>query len=692
MPALAVIKGTMLAPGISHNGRLYTPENIAATVERMQARIADPDALPIVMRTHHHARDNARLIVGRVRGVKVAPDGSARYEGFLYDTAAGRDMLALTGTADNGCPPAFRNTSIFGYWDSKVIDYEGEPVETGPYLDIDAIDFTAFPGVPAARIDSVTPAATAAAGESAAEGRSLVTESLGAPAVTVTETLPDTTVEVTMPEPSSTAPAWEAKYSAQDKRDMLKAGHAIKNADGEPSYPVKDEDDLKAAIKAVGRGGADHDAIRRHIMKRAAALSLSKLIPDNWNADGSLKAGESTAGAGTRLTAASECYGPQGSSGFSISAYNGPLTVSVSAYDGIAPGDLPVIARAAMAAACDALTALDPDTDGDFDIDGAPASDSDADTTEPTGAAERDTVSADDDMESRYQVTAAATESGGVNISVTPSPAAVARAVARRKAAAAEAAPPSEPAPDQPVPAPAPPAVQPDPAAETTAPATPEQETVMTDTTKAEETAQPATGISAADLAAAAAPLIESAVAKALEAQAAANAPAPTADTAPPAVPAQPAAPAQETAPPAPARALTAEDLSALATVIATAVAEAVKPAAAAPAEPAAPAAPAAESTPAAPAQETAAPAVDLKQVAAEAARMAIPDILAAYGVPARKGFVAGEHSAKAQQPTPQELWDRRGEVWDQFIPHAPAAVQQQPGVTAAAPAAPAAA
>ena len=74
-----------------------------------------------------------------------------------------------------------------------------------------------------------------------------------------------------------------AKYSTADKQAALKAGHAIANANGDPSYPVKDKEDLKNAIAAVGRGSADHDAIRQHIIKRATALGLASLIPDNWD-------------------------------------------------------------------------------------------------------------------------------------------------------------------------------------------------------------------------------------------------------------------------------------------------------------------------------------------------------------------------------------------------------------------------
>ena len=76
----------------------------------------------------------------------------------------------------------------------------------------------------------------------------------------------------------------KAKYDTDDRKSM--AGHEAMN-DG--SYPIADRADLGNAIHAVGRGGADHNAIRRHVIARAKALGASSEIPDNWNADGSLK-------------------------------------------------------------------------------------------------------------------------------------------------------------------------------------------------------------------------------------------------------------------------------------------------------------------------------------------------------------------------------------------------------------------
>lgn len=75
------------------------------------------------------------------------------------------------------------------------------------------------------------------------------------------------------------------KYNADDRKRMAGNGHAMEDG----SYPIEDAEDLDNAIHAVGRGGADHDAIRRHIIKRAQALGLSERIPDNWAGDGSLK-------------------------------------------------------------------------------------------------------------------------------------------------------------------------------------------------------------------------------------------------------------------------------------------------------------------------------------------------------------------------------------------------------------------
>jgi hypothetical protein len=77
----------------------------------------------------------------------------------------------------------------------------------------------------------------------------------------------------------------KAKYNADDKKRMAASGAAMPDE----SYPIEDEEDLDNAIHAVGRGGASHNAIRKHIITRAKSLGKSSMIPGNWAADGSLK-------------------------------------------------------------------------------------------------------------------------------------------------------------------------------------------------------------------------------------------------------------------------------------------------------------------------------------------------------------------------------------------------------------------
>jgi hypothetical protein len=74
----------------------------------------------------------------------------------------------------------------------------------------------------------------------------------------------------------------KAKYSAEQLRDMLKAGHAMKGPDGKPDYPIGDEEDLENAIHAVGRGKGDHSKIRAYIKNRAKEMGKISKIPSYW--------------------------------------------------------------------------------------------------------------------------------------------------------------------------------------------------------------------------------------------------------------------------------------------------------------------------------------------------------------------------------------------------------------------------
>lgn len=98
----------------------------------------------------------------------------------------------------------------------------------------------------------------------------------------------------------------DARVAELAKADLSAAGRKKAAASGaampDGSYPITTKADLRKAIKAVGRGGIDHDKIRAHIVKRAKALGLEALVPDSWNPDGSIK--DATTGAVTAETVA----------------------------------------------------------------------------------------------------------------------------------------------------------------------------------------------------------------------------------------------------------------------------------------------------------------------------------------------------------------------------------------------------
>lgn len=57
-------------------------------------------------------------------------------------------------------------------------------------------------------------------------------------------------------------------------------------------FPVRNRDDLAKAIRAVGRvQPATEEArakVRRYLIKRARELGVADMLPENWNADGTL--------------------------------------------------------------------------------------------------------------------------------------------------------------------------------------------------------------------------------------------------------------------------------------------------------------------------------------------------------------------------------------------------------------------
>ena len=74
--------------------------------------------------------------------------------------------------------------------------------------------------------------------------------------------------------------ALKAMYSEDERDEMAKGGMAL--PDG--SYPIKDEEDLKNAIMAIGRA-KDPEEAKMHCMKRAKELGKEDMIPESWTSD-----------------------------------------------------------------------------------------------------------------------------------------------------------------------------------------------------------------------------------------------------------------------------------------------------------------------------------------------------------------------------------------------------------------------
>jgi starvation-inducible DNA-binding protein len=70
-----------------------------------------------------------------------------------------------------------------------------------------------------------------------------------------------------------------AEFSPAQRKNLAKKGEAL--PDG--AYPIRNEGDLKNAIKAFGRAkSSERGEVKKHIIKRARALKKSDLIPETW--------------------------------------------------------------------------------------------------------------------------------------------------------------------------------------------------------------------------------------------------------------------------------------------------------------------------------------------------------------------------------------------------------------------------
>jgi hypothetical protein len=398
--AIAHITGTALRPGVSRNNRWYTKETIAKAVARAQERIAGGEKPMVMLTVHPDGPIDAAGISASLTGMSLDEAGNARFTAAIADTAAGRDMAALADTSD-GQVPHLRNVSIRGNWLGivrKVRGPEGGIVETGSDLELDGLEFTPAPGVQGAQIDTFAWAGSD--GQTETDERVLIAESVEA-AVTFTETAGDGQEGTPDGPPDGVrealalfvgAPLTEADSAtpAISKRGSGTTGGGRVWAD--PGYQAdkKQRYDITTKAKALtgwryinqaSKASKYNSAqlkrikgrIRAALAKFGVKAAASTESAAGWVFDAPCQVPEAL------TDAVAEWYGgdPAHAGSWSVSASNGPVNLNMSSYS-MDPADLDVILRAAAAAACDALKALDPDMGGDVDVPGV-GSNSDTD-------------------------------------------------------------------------------------------------------------------------------------------------------------------------------------------------------------------------------------------------------------------------------------------------------------------------
>ena len=385
---IATVSGTALVPGVSKNGRLYSKEAIARAVQRAQERIAE-GSQPLTMLTHHAADDDSLRVVGAVRSMTLAEDGSARFVADLADTEHARSILSLV----SGDAPYLRGVSIRGAWVGKVRRERGpngDMVETGD-LELDGLDFTRKPGVPGAGIDSIEVAGGKP--RETDDGRTLIYESAEALVTIIEDAETSGPVERAPVVPEDVREALRATLGTRpslvieaDTPALSKRGSGLSGAGkvwADPGYQADKKQRYDLSSKATAKSAwsyinqADNakaytpnqlKRIKGRIVKALKRFGVT-VAAEGWTIDPAFLVTEAVA----------EYYGdPDMCGSYSLSASNGPTNICVSGY-GLDPADLEEILRAACEGACRALAALDPDMDGDVDVPGADAEDTDDD-------------------------------------------------------------------------------------------------------------------------------------------------------------------------------------------------------------------------------------------------------------------------------------------------------------------------
>ncbi|MGH7743287.1 MAG: DUF6582 domain-containing protein [Candidatus Dormibacteria bacterium] len=327
-------------------------------MKRAQARIA-VGTTPLAMLTFHAAGDDSTAIVGRVTNMTLDEDGSALYEADIADTTYGRTIASLVDSSDG--QPYLRGVSIRGAWLGQVKrkTVNGQLVEYADDLDLDGLDFTRSPGVNGAGIDSVT-LKSALPHESTGD-RTMIYESVQEARVdAVTETVDEAIEEKGAPALKSGKPAAAPTPGASSYADPGYQDDKAKR------YPLDTKAHALAANSYIGQQknaklytAAQLKRIKDRIRKALTKFGVQVDTKEGWLISPAVAVSE----------AVTEDAWPNEPGSFCVTISNGMVNISVSSYC-VDPADLELAARAAMEGACQALAAIDPDTDGDIDTDG----------------------------------------------------------------------------------------------------------------------------------------------------------------------------------------------------------------------------------------------------------------------------------------------------------------------------------
>lgn len=199
----------------------------------------------------------------------------------------GGDIIEVS-IVDRPCNP----TTLFEL--AKADGASGELAAVDGALVVEKTDAASF-GIAEDVYDQLPDAVRTALTSLAAAGAAVSTQAVKADEATVSIASPSFLIKLDGPAitPEMVQGLVDARLAELGKADTSAAGRRKAAASGaampDGSYPIKTKADLRKAIKAVGRGGADHDKIRKHVMTRAKALGLEAMVPTNWNSDGSLK-------------------------------------------------------------------------------------------------------------------------------------------------------------------------------------------------------------------------------------------------------------------------------------------------------------------------------------------------------------------------------------------------------------------